>query len=73
MEHDVQWLLKISCVEFFGDGKYGLFLKELMERWYLLGIFELSMMFQDLENMVFAAVNQEQNKPFTWKMSRNNI
>ena len=29
--------------------------------WY----FELSMMFQDLENMVFAAVNQEQNKPFT--------
>ena len=27
-----------------------------MERRYLLGIFELSMMFQDLENMVFRAV-----------------
>ena len=30
--------------------------KKLMERWYLLGLFELSMIFQDLENMVFRAV-----------------
>ena len=27
--------------------------KTLMERWYLLGLFELSMIFQDLGNMVF--------------------
>ena len=30
--------------------------KKLMERWYLHGLFELSMIFQDLENMVFRAV-----------------
>ena len=30
--------------------------KKLMERWYLLGLFELSMIFQDLGNMVFRAV-----------------
>ena len=30
--------------------------KMLMERWYLHGVFELSMIFQDLENMVFHAV-----------------
>ena len=30
--------------------------KKLMERWYLLGLFELSMMFQDLGNTVFHAV-----------------
>ena len=29
--------------------------KKLMERWYLRGIFELSMIFQDLGNMVFRA------------------
>ena len=29
--------------------------KKLMERWYLLGLFELSMIFQDLGNMVFRA------------------
>ena len=34
---DVYWLLKSSCFEFFGDGKYGLFwAKKLMKRWYLL-------------------------------------
>ena len=31
--------------------------KKLMERWYLHGLFELSMIFQDLENMVFPALN----------------
>ena len=30
--------------------------KTLMERWYLLGLYELSMVFQDLGNMVFRAV-----------------
>ena len=30
--------------------------KNLMERLYLLGLFELSMIFPDLENMVFRAV-----------------
>ena len=30
--------------------------KTLMERWYLLGLFELSMIFQDLRNTVFRAV-----------------
>ena len=27
--------------------------KMLMERWYLLGLFQLSMIFQDLKNMIF--------------------
>ena len=31
--------------------------KELMERWYLLGLFEISMIFQGLRNMVFRAVS----------------
>ena len=30
--------------------------KKLMKRWYLHGIFELSLIFQDLRNMVFRAV-----------------
>ena len=30
--------------------------KKLIERWYLLGLFELSMIFQDLQNMVFRGV-----------------
>ena len=30
--------------------------KKLMERWYLCGLFELSVIFQDLGNMVFRAV-----------------
>ena len=30
--------------------------KKLMERWYLHGLFELSMIFQDLGNIVFCAV-----------------
>ena len=85
---DIYWLLKSSCFELFGGGKYGIFLsqevdgkmiftgyrevlvlnfsvmgntiffsaKTLMDRWYLHGLFELSMIFQDLVNMVFRAV-----------------
>ena len=53
----IYWLLRISCFELFGDGKYGLFSAKMsMERWYLHGLFELSMIFQDLGNMVFRAV-----------------
>ena len=34
---DIYWLLKRSCFELFGDGKYDLFsVKKFMERWYLL-------------------------------------
>ena len=34
---DIYWLLKRSCFELFGDGKYVLFwVKNLMERWYSL-------------------------------------
>ena len=86
---DIYWLLKSSCFELFGGGKYGIFLsqevdgkmiftgyrevlvlnfsvmgntiffsaKKLMEKWYLLGLFELSIIFQDLENTVFHAVS----------------
>ena len=50
--------MKSSCFELFGDGKYGLFLaKKLMERWYLLGLIELSIIFQDFGNVVFRAVS----------------
>ena len=38
--------------------------KKLMERWYLHGLFELSMIFQDLVNMVFCAVNTAQHLLF---------
>ena len=58
---DIYWLLKISCFEIFGDGKYSLSsAKKLMERWYLLCLFRLSMIFQDLGNMVLRAV------PWVW-------
>ena len=85
---NIHWLLKNSCFDLFGNGKYGLFFSQkvdgkmiftgdwevlvlnflvmgntaffsaekLIERWYLLGLFELSMIFQDLGNMVFRAV-----------------
>ena len=62
-KYDIYWLLRSSCFELFGDGKYGLFsAKKLMERWYSRGLFELSMIFQDLGNVVFRAVQQSQNK-----------
>ena len=42
MEHHVYWLLKSSCFKLLKDEKYDIFLFEkLMERWYLLGIFEI--------------------------------
>ena len=57
---DIYWFLRSSCFEIFGDGKYDLLSsKKLMERWYLLGIFELSMIFQDFGNMVFLVVMME--------------
>ena len=81
-KYDIYWLLKSSCFEFFFSGKYGLFfesrnwwkdvsscfepfgygkhdlfsVKKLVERWYLLGLFEISIKFQDLGNTVFRAV-----------------
>ena len=59
---DIYWLLRSSCFELFGDGKYGLFsAKKLMKKWYLHGLFELSMIFQDLENMVFHTVDDGQS------------
>ena len=36
--------------------------KKLMERWYLLGLFEFSIIFQDLENMVSRAVKVTEAK-----------
>ena len=54
---DIYWLLRNSCFERFCDGKYCLFSAiKLMERWYLRGLFELSIIFQDLGNMVFRVV-----------------
>ena len=36
-KYDISWLLKSSCFELFGNGKYSLFWdKKLMKRWYLL-------------------------------------
>ena len=44
---DIYWLLRSSFFKLFGDGKYGLFsAKILMERWYLLRLFELFMIQQ---------------------------
>ena len=55
----IYWLLRSSCFALFGDGKDGLFsAKKLVERWYLLGIFELSIILQELGNMVFQAVKK---------------
>ena len=88
LKDDIYRLLKWSCFELFGDGKYDLFLsqevcgkmifagygevlvlnfsvmgntvfftaKKLMERWFLHGLFELSMIFQDLGNTVFLVI-----------------
>ena len=85
----ILWLLKGCCFELFGGGKYGLFWSQevdekiiftghqeflvlnfslmgntivfsankLMERWYLLLHFKLSMIFQDLRNTVFRALH----------------
>ena len=62
---DIYWLLESSCFELwivfvlnFSElgNTFFLWPKKLMERWYLLGLFELSNIFQDLGNMVFRAV-----------------
>ena len=51
---DIYWLAKGSSFEIFSDGKNHLFsAKNVMEKRYLLGLFELFMIFQDLGNMVF--------------------
>ena len=81
-------ITKKALFELLGDGKYGIFLsqevdrkmmftgywevyvlnfsvmgnavffsaKKLMERWCLIGLFELSMVYQDFGNMIFRAV-----------------
>ena len=55
---DIYWLMRSSCFELYGDGKYGLLsAKKLMKRWYILGLFELSMIFLDLGDMFFRAVS----------------
>ena len=52
---------KVVVLGFSVMGNYGLFPpKKLMKRWYLLGLFELSLTFQGLGYMVFYAVS----KPF---------
>ena len=40
--------------------------KILMERWYIHGLFELSMIFQKLENVVFPAVLRENKVIRNW-------
>ena len=53
----IYWLLRSSCFELFGHGKYGFFsAKKLMERLYVGGLFEISKIFHDLGNIVFRAV-----------------
>ena len=50
---DIYWLLRSSFFKLFGDGKYGLFsAKILMERWYLLSLFELFMIQQWLSHFL---------------------
>ena len=46
--------------------------KKLIERWYLLGLFELSMIFQDLGNMVFRTVWSHKNKHrYLWLLCKS--
>ena len=48
---------KVLVLNFLVMGNTVFFsVKKLMERWYLLGLFELSMIFQDMGNMVFRAM-----------------
>ena len=47
--------------------------KKLMETWYLLGIFELSMIFQSFRNIAFAAVNSTRlQQSFNNKLIKQN-
>ena len=53
----IYWLLKVVVLNFLVMKNTVFFwVKKLMERWYLLGLFELSMVFQGLGNMVFGAL-----------------
>ena len=55
---DIYWIQyrKVLVLNFSERGNTVFFwAKMLMESWYLLGLFELSKIFQDLENMVFHA------------------
>ena len=50
---NIYWLLKSSCFEFFGKGKYGLFLSKHFDgKMVFTCVFELLMIFQELGNMV---------------------
>ena len=55
---DIYWLMKSFCFEFYGDGKYGLFFSQKVDEKmiYIIGLFEISMIFRDLGNMVFRTV-----------------
>ena len=53
---DIHWLLRSSCFELFGDGKYIFFFSQKIDGKILHGLFELSMIFQNFGNMVFRAV-----------------
>ena len=52
---DIYWLLKIFCFELFSDEKYGLFSQKVDVK-IILGLFELSMILQNLGNTVLRAV-----------------
>ena len=70
-KHHIYWFLRSSCFELSGDGKYCLFsAKKLMKRWYLRGLFELSMIFQVLGNMVFRAALQPMDLHVSLKLSK---
>ena len=49
---------KVLVLNFLEMGNAVFFSSEkLIQKWYLLGLFELSKIFQDLENIVFCTVN----------------
>ena len=56
---------EVLILKFWVMGNRSFSTKNLMERWYLHGRFELSMIFQDLGNMVFRAVSLV--TAITWK------
>ena len=69
----IYWLLKVSCFELFGNGKYGDFWSQkVQKRWYLFGLFELYVIFQYLKNMIFCAADEQYIKtnifdyPHSW-------
>ena len=68
---DIYWLLKSSWfglwkalfLNFPEMGNTVFFLSHKVERWYLLGLFELSNMFQDLGNKAFVQCTQSKWVP----------